>query len=101
MREWQLRGLRGFFFECSPADFKKNAIHQQAVEVPISAVERRIKLGDFANPVTDIDIVQRFQQTGRWKPNMHAKRIILAGGNRPVCSWGMEIDENGADRIAM
>ena len=89
------------FLDCSPDDFKKNAIHQQSVGALISAVERRIQSDDFDDPAADIDMVQLSRQSGHWEPNMLAKRIIIAGGNRPVCSWDIEIGADGTNRIAM
>lgn len=89
------------FLQCSQAEFRQCAKHNDAVGALLQAVEQRVQEQDFEDPAADFDMVQMSRQASGWEPNMLAKRVIVVDGDTPVCAWDIEIADDGENTITM
>lgn len=86
------------FGDAKPSVLTKHVKQNQGTSALLSAVESRIEDRNFEDEVDGMTELVR--KSGRWIPNMQAKRIIVAR-NRPVCSWDISVEESGKSNVQL
>lgn len=70
-------------------DWIQNLMFEESVNSLVTLVEKRIKARKFEDFADKIDASD--YREPNWKPNLLAKRIIIANA-QPVCSWDVNAD---------
>ncbi|MCK9381944.1 MAG: hypothetical protein M0P95_12900 [Sulfuritalea sp.] len=53
----------------------------------ISAVEGRLKNGEYQDPGDGLDMVMEMRELSGWKPNFNVGRAVIGRGNKPLFNW--------------